>query len=81
MYPYKGNRVRPARVVVLLDSAEVNRIDKIGVSLGMRSRSEAIRSMLRRSLDAEEAKSPAGAPTPPDHDQTPTPSKDGGIDA
>lgn len=51
MYPYRANRERNTRVVVLLDRAEVNRIDNVGVALGLRSRSEAIRHLVREGRE------------------------------
>ncbi len=49
-------RPETARVVVLLNKSEIEEIDKLGMGAGMPSRSETVRQLIAKGLEAEAAK-------------------------
>lgn len=52
--------VKPQRLVVALPAADLARIDSWGIAAGKISRSETVRALLYKSLDAEPPKKAPG---------------------
>lgn len=48
---YKVNKPITKRVVALFEKEEIERIDKTGMSIGMRSRSDAIRTFVKVGIE------------------------------
>lgn len=49
-------RPQTARVVVLLNKEEIEEIDRLGMGAGMPSRSETVRQLIAKGLEAEASK-------------------------
>lgn len=53
----RRKRDKPQRLVVVLPQAELTRIDNWGLAAGKTCRSDAVRDLLRQSLEKMEGKS------------------------
>ncbi len=51
----RREREKPQRLVVALPQADLVRIDNWGITAGKTSRSDAVRELLNKSLDAEQS--------------------------